>query len=281
MPIDVFLMVLAAALIHATWNAVVKSDGDRLALIKTLFLTHFIVSAGLLPFFAVPALESWPYLVGSAVLNLAYALLLHRAYHLGDLSLVYPLARGVAPLIVTIVTVLFLGEQLSRASQVAVLLIGLGITSVAVARGHAGFRDPRPVLLAVGTGTFIAGYTILDGYGARIAGSAHSYVIWLSLVAGLLVAAVIHFMQRVQRAPINPRSRNAGIFSGLVSYLASWLVIWSMTQAPIALVSALRETGIVLAVIIGVVFLKERLSLIRIASIAATLIGTTILKVNR
>lgn len=281
MPLEVFLMILAAALMHATWNAVVKSDGDRLALIKVLVATQLVVSLCLVPFVAVPAAESWPYLVASAFLSSGYFVLLNRAYHAGDLSLVYPLARGVAPLIVAVISVGLLGERLSRPSQIAVLLIGLGITSLALTRGAAGFRDPRPALLALGTGGLIAVYTILDGLGARAAGSAHGYFVWVSILAALVTFGCIHAMQHGRRVAIGPRSLRAGIATGLISYVSSWLVIWAYTLAPIALVSALRETGIVFAVIIGVVFLKERLNLARLASIATTLIGTTILKFSR
>jgi drug/metabolite transporter (DMT)-like permease len=208
-------------------------------------------------------------------------LFLNRAYQAGDLSLVYPLARGIAPFIVAVVSVGFLGEQLSHASQIAILFIALGITSLALTRGAATLRDPRPVLLALGTGGFIAAYTIIDGIGARAAGTAHGYMIWISLLTAILIVVCVHWLQQGRRTPISRRSRGAGVVAGIMSYGSSWLVIWALTLAPLALVSALRETGIVFAVIIGVVFLKESLSLTRLASIAATLVGTAILKLNR
>jgi drug/metabolite transporter (DMT)-like permease len=174
-----------------------------------------------------------------------------------------------------------LGEHLSHASQIAVLLIALGITSLALTRGAATLRDPRPVLLALGTGGFIAGYTIIDGIGARAAGTAHGYMIWISLLTAILIVASVHWLQLGRRAPVSRRSRNAGVVAGIMSYGSSWLVIWALTLAPLALVSALREAGIVFAVIIGVVFLNERLNLARLASIATTLAGTAILKLSR
>jgi drug/metabolite transporter (DMT)-like permease len=276
MTADVFVMVLGAALVHATWNALVKIDGDRLALIKVMSSTQLVLSLCLLPFVEVPAAESLPYLVASPILNTGYMLLLNRAYQAGDLSLVYPLARGVAPLIVAVVSI-----GLLEASQFAILLIGLGILSLALTRGVGILRDPRPVLLALGTGGFIAGYTIIDGVGARTAGTAHGYMIWLSLLTAILIVGCVHWLQKGGRTPVSERSRNAGIAAGIMSYGSSWMVIWALTLAPLALVSALRETGIVFAVIIGVVFLKERLNLARLASIATTLVGTTILKLSR
>src|SRR5229473_3487923 len=129
---EVFLMVLGAALVHATWNALVKSDGDRLGLIKVMFSTQFAVSVCLLPFVGVPARESWPYLCASAVLGTGYMLFLNWAYRIGDLSHVYPFARGIAPLIVAIVSVVFLGEPMSHIGEVAVVLIALGVASLAL-----------------------------------------------------------------------------------------------------------------------------------------------------
>jgi uncharacterized membrane protein len=174
MSMDVFVMVLGAALVHAPWNALIKTDGDRLALIKVMSATQIVVSLCLVPFVTVPGAESWPYLLVSSAFNTGYMLLLNRAYQAGDLSLVYPLARGVAPLIVVVVSIGILGERLSHASQLAVLLIALGITSLVLTRGAGSIREVRAVLLPLATGGFIAGYTVVDGLGARAAGTPHS-----------------------------------------------------------------------------------------------------------
>jgi drug/metabolite transporter (DMT)-like permease len=281
MPIEVFLMVLGAALVHATWNALIKTDGDRLSLIKIMSGAQIGVSLCLIPFVTAPATACWPFLLASSVLNTGYMLLLNRAYQSGDLSLVYPFARGVAPLVVATVSVTALGEKLTYFNQAAVVLIGLGITSLALTQRPTSLIDLRPVVFAIATGIFIAGYTIVDGLGARVAGSAHSYMIWLSLVTSIIIVACAHWLQRGQQVPIGRRTRNAGIAAGVMSYGSSWVVIWALTLAPITLVSALRETGVVFAVVIGVVILKERLSLSRLASIAATLIGTTVLRLGR
>jgi drug/metabolite transporter (DMT)-like permease len=281
MSADVFVMVLGAALVHATWNALIKIDGDRLALIKVMSATQLVLSLCLLPFVDVPAAESWPYLLASPILNTGYMLFLNRAYQAGDLSLVYPLARGMAPLIVAVVSIGFLGEHLSYASQIAIAFIALGVTSLALTHGAATLRDSRPVLLALATGGFIAGYTIIDGIGARAAGTAHGYMIWISLLTAVLIVGCVQWLQRGRRMRVSRRSRRTGVAAGIMSYGSSWLVIWALTLAPLALVSALRETGIVFAVVIGVVFLNERLNLARLASIAATLVGTAILKLNR
>src|SRR5262249_3761419 len=134
MTFDVFVLVLGAAITHALWNTLVKTDGDRLSLIKIMSGTQFVVSLVLIPFVDIPPAASWFYVVASAALNTAYILLLQRAYAAGDLSLVYPLARGVAPLLVALTSIAVLGEVLTPANRVAVLLIAIGIISLALAR---------------------------------------------------------------------------------------------------------------------------------------------------
>jgi drug/metabolite transporter (DMT)-like permease len=277
---SVFL-VLGAALVHATWNALVKADGDRLSLIELMSGTQILVSLCLIPFVAVPAADSWPFLLASSGLNTSYMFMLNRAYQAGDLSLVYPVARGLAPVVVAIVSTVALGQALSYANQMAVLLIALGITSLALSGKPRSLIDLRPLILAVATAVFIGSYTIVDGLGARVAGSAHAYVVWLSLVTSIVIVACTRWLRRGRREPIRSRTRNAGIAAGLMSYGSAWVVIWALTLAPFAVVSALRETSVVFAVLIGVVVLKERLSLARLASIGTTLIGTTVLKLGR
>ena len=274
-------MVVVAALVHATWNALVKADADRLALTQVMSATQLALSLALVAFVALPQPQSWPYLAASAVLSTAYMLFLNRAYQYGDLSHVYPLARGVAPLIVAGVATGFLGEELTFATRLAVVLIALGIASLSLTRGMQGFRDPRPVLYALLTGGFIAAYTIVDGLGARAAGSPHGYMIWMSGLTAVMTIACIGGLQHGRRQAVSRRTWTRGIACGVLSYATAWLVIWALTLAPMAMVSALRETGIVFAVLIGVFVLHERLSLARLASVMLTLTGTAILKMSR
>lgn len=277
----VFVMILVAALVHASWNALVKAEGDRTALIKVMFLTQLVCSVCLLPFVPFPAPESWPYLCVSAVLGVGYVLFLNWAYQVGDLSHVYPFARGTAPLIVAIVSVILLGEQIGHVGEMAVVLIALGVASLAMTRGADGLREPRAVILSLIASGFVGAYTIIDALGARSAGSPHGYIAWNVLLYAVLVIVCFQMLYRRRAAPIERRIQRNGIISGVMSYASSWVAVWAFTLAPMALVSALRETGIVFAVIIGVVFLHERVSLARLASIGTTLVGTTVLKLSR
>ena len=270
-------MILGAALVHAWWNALVKGEEDRAALLKMMSLTQLACSVCLIPFVAFPAHESWPYLCISAVLGTVYMLFLNWAYRIGDLSHVYPFARGTAPLIVALISVAYLGEQIDHLGQIAVVLIAFGVASLALTRGAAGLREPRPVILSMIASSFVAAYTITDALGARSAGSPHSYYAWNILIYATLATGLFHILHG--RVALGRTLRN-GTISGVMSFASSWVAIWAFTLAPVAMVSALRETSTVFAVIIGVVFLHERLSLTRLASTMTTLIGTTMLKLS-
>src|SRR5262249_28870487 len=150
----------------------------------------------------------------------------------------------IAPLLVALISIVVLGEVLTPANKIAVLLIALGIVSLATTRSPSGATDTRAIMFALATGTCTAAYTVVDGLGARTAGSAHSYMVWLSLITSVLIVGVVHALQRGQRSVVGRRTSRAGIATGVMSYGCSWAVIWAMTKAPLALVSALRETGV-------------------------------------
>ena len=274
-------MVLGAAVLHATWNALVKVNGDRLVMIAIMMMTHVAVALLAILFVTLPTPESWPYIWASTALNTGYCVFLINAYRYGDLSHVYPISRGSAPLIIAVLSVAVVGETLSRQAGWSVVVIALGIMSLALTRGMAGFREPRAILYAVGTGVFIAGYTVVDGVGARLAESAPSYTFWVHLFNGIPITLLALYMRRGQVFVSVRKAWKVGVFGGIVSLSAYWIVIWAMTQAPIALVSAVRETSMVFAVLIGVVVLRERLDLARLVSMATTLIGTVMLKMSR
>ncbi|MBO6637414.1 MAG: EamA family transporter [Roseitalea sp.] len=281
MTTGVFAMVLAAALLHAAWNALVKINADRLVMIAIMMMSQVAAALLVVPFVAPPTPESWPFIAASTVLNTAYCVFLIKAYSHGDLSHVYPLSRGSAPLIVAAISVFIIGETLTRQAGLSVVVIALGIMSLALTRGAAGFTQPTAIFYALGTGIFIAGYTIVDGMGARLAESAHSYTFWVHLFNGIPIALLALYLRRGQVLRSVRKAWKVGVLGGMISLLAYWIVIWAMTLAPMALVSAVRETSMVFAVLIGVLLLKERLDLARLASIGMTLIGTVMLKMSR
>jgi drug/metabolite transporter (DMT)-like permease len=279
--IIVFIAVICAALLHATWNAVVKGGKDKHLGMTAIVLGHAPLAALALPFVPIPAIQSWPWLAAGIVLHLGYQFFLLASYRIGDLTQVYPIARGTAPLLVAAVSILFLGVELSPAELLAIAVIGIGIMSLSLVRQSDGLRNGRAAAMAFATGCFIASYSLVDGLGAREAGTAVGFYAWLSLINALIFSLIMGLRRPGLLRRLPAEAKLAFLFGGSASFVAYALVIWSFTQAPIALVTALRETSIVFALLIGVFFLKERLDLIKLASTAMTLSGAILLRFSR
>jgi drug/metabolite transporter (DMT)-like permease len=277
----VFVAVLLAALFHATWNTFVKVDGDRLVFMAVMMVGSGFAALITTPFFPFPATESWPYIALSILFHDGYIFFLLMAYRYGDLSHVYPLARGSAPLIVAFVSITLIGEQLTDHGLLAVIIVTGGIISLCFTRGAQNLRNPTAVVFALGTGLFLAGYTVIDGLGARLAGNAHSYAAWTLALEVIPFLAFVIWRRKMAVLPQMIRIWKPALLLGGMSLAAYWTVIWAMTVAPIALVATLRETGIIFALIFGIVFLKERLSLVRLVAVFTTLVGAAMLKMSR
>lgn len=257
MSLLVFLAVLAAAFIHAGWNAVIKTGQNKQAGMMLLTLGHSAVAFCIIWFRPVPAPEVWPWILASGLIHTAYQLFLAYAYEQGDLSRVYPLARGGAPLIVLLITLALALDPLGRFELLGILVLGLGI--FLMARGVFSSGESRRMLpFAAGSALATAGYSLVDGLGARLSGDAVGYTAWLLLVSSAFYLPVILMLRgRGALAGIGARWP-AGLLAGGLSYLAYALVVWAMTEAPIALVTALRETSILFAVAFGWWLFGER-----------------------
>ena len=254
----VFIAVLGAALMHASWNALIKGGGDRFAYMLVLTAAECALGLVLYPFFATPDVAALPWLLGSAVLHVGYMLFLTEAYAHGDLAQVYPLARGSAPLIVAIVGALFLHEDVGAAKALAVVCIGLGVMIMSMRGGADLGRIPAKALgYALITAGFTASYTIVDAVGARASHSASAYTCAMFVLSGAgLVAA--GFYRRGRRAlAVDAATLRGGALAGLLSFLAYWVAIWAFTKAPVAMVAALRETSVLMAMLIGVLLMGE------------------------
>lgn len=281
MTTGVFLVVMLAALIHAGWNAAAKGSGDKLRFMVGLVLGHAPFAAGALLFVPLPAWDCWPYVVGGALLHLGYQLFLQQSYRHGDLTHVYPLARGTAPLITAALSVLWLGEQLSAPAWAGILIIAVGLMSLVCVRRADGLWDMRSAATALVTGCFTAGYSIVDGAGARIGGTALGFYAILSLLnaaamAGLMVWRRPGIVGDAIRIGLRP-----AMLAGGASFTAFALVIWAFTQAPIALVAALRETSVIFALLIGVLVLNEGLNIVKIFAATVTTSGALLVKLSR
>ncbi|MDA0786270.1 MAG: EamA family transporter [Proteobacteria bacterium] len=277
----VFAAVLLAALLHATWNAVVKGSGDKHLGMTAIVLGHAPIAIIILLFAPMPDLASWPFYAGGVMLHTGYQLFLLNSYRLRDLTQVYPIARGTAPILVALVSVLFLGVALTATQLLPVFMIAIGVMSLSFVRQRDGLRNPRAAALAFVTGCFIAGYSLVDGLGAREAGTALGFYGWLSLTNAVVFAAIMRITKPGLISRIPTEGLRAFLFGGPASFAAYALVVWAFTQAPIALVTALRETSIIAALIIGVFFLKERLDLAKVASTTITLTGAILLRFAR
>lgn len=262
----VFFAVLFAALLHAGWNAIVKRGLDRFSSILVLALFQSAIAAALLPFFPWPAAAAWPWLLAGSTLHTGYKLFLIRAYRHGELSQVYPLARGAAPMLVALAGAVLLGERLSVTGMAAILAIVAGIALMAFSGGEAVRLSRTALAWALGTACFTAAYTLVDGFGARLSGTAAGFSLWLFLIDGALMIAVA----LASRGPaafgaLRPAWRG-GLAAGAMSLGSYWIAIWAFTQAPLALVAALRETSILFALLIGLVVLRERIGAARWAA---------------
>lgn len=276
MDTQVFLAILAAAAMHAGWNAILKIRLDRLLGITLVAGFAALVSLPLLPFVDVPAVAAWPWLAASVILHIGYNLFLTKAYDAGDLGQVYPIARGSAPLVTAIVGFLFVGEALSPPAVVGVCVLVAGVWFMS-AYGGSGLPSlgGNAVVLALITSLFISAYSISDGLGARIGGTAHGYTLWLFVIDGV-VMVLLAIAMRGQGGIIQAvRHWRSGLIAGCLSLGAYWIVIWAMTKVPIALAAALRESSVLFAAIISVTLLGEPLRLTR--SLAAVLILAGIL----
>ena len=276
----VLIAVLAAALLHASWNAIVKGGSDKLASVGAVIIGHAVPAALALAVVAPPAPASWPWIGLGVALHLGYQGFLIAAYRLGDFSRVYPVARGSAPMIVALVSTTLLGVTLGRAELLAVLLIALGILSIGLTRDRAAPVQNGAVAAALVTGCFIAAYSLADGLGARLSGSPVGFYAWIAILNAVVLAAVLA-VRRPGLLPRLPRHSPAAFWiGGPASFAAYALVVWAFTQAPIALVTALRETSIVFALLIGALVLRERIDLARIASVFVTLAGIALLRLS-
>jgi drug/metabolite transporter (DMT)-like permease len=258
--------VLLAAVLHAVWNALAHAITDQLVGFALIGAAITVGAAGIVLLAPAPSAASWPFLAGSAVLHVAYNLLLMRCYRLGEFGQVYPVARGTSPLLVAVAGAVLVGEQLSLVRLVGVVVISLGLLTLVLV-GGVPTRAARPAIAAaVLTGVTIAAYTTLDGLGVRSADTVAGYTGWLFLLQGpvLPLAAVLARRERLW-GQVRPHLL-AGLAGGLLSLAAYGLVLWAQTRGALAPIAALRESSVIVGAVIGAVVFGERFGRWRIAA---------------
>ena len=270
----VVALVLCAAILHASWNAILRGGSDRLWSATVMSFTATAIAIPGVLILPLPAPPSWPYLGLSSVLQVAYTAFLVFAYRHADLSQAYPLMRGSVPLLATLGAVVFAGEQLSALAISGIALVSLGIMSLAIGKGRA---RPKAVTAALATSLIIATYTVTDGIGARLSGDYLVYVTWVVLLYGVLMPAAFLLVRRKLVVRWSAPETHTALVAGLVQLVTYGTVIWALTLAPIGPVSALRATNIVFAALLGRVFLHEPLTARRLGACVVIAAGAACL----
>lgn len=259
MSFTVFLAVLAAALLHAGWNALLRVGTSRVAAMMVLSAGQGAIGLAIILTRDPPTAAVWPWILASGLIHTGYQTFLAFAYEHGDLGRVYPLARGTAPMITLLVSALWLAEAVSPIETAGILVLGSGIGLLAGGVWNGG-ESRRMLPYAFGSALATAGYTMVDGIGARALGDPVTYLGWVMVVAGVVFATVMLALRGRGAIPAAPRVWVLGMIGSAASYVAYAVVVWAMTQAPIPLVAGLRETSILFAVLIGWLVFGERMT---------------------
>lgn len=267
----VFVIVLFAAALHATWNAVVKIGADKLLTTTLVTATAALLAVFALPFLAAPARPSWGFIGASALLQIAYFVLVARTYRVADMSQTYPLMRGAAPLLVAVASAAFLRERLTLTASLGVGVICAGVLTMAAARQEGNSK--RGVALALSNAVVIAGYTLIDGVGVRRSGAAASYTLWIFLITGLVLVGWALLTRPRTSIRYFAANWRRGIVGGFGTVLSYGLALWAMTAAPVAVIAALRETSILFGAGLSGLVLKERMGWVRILAVGIIAAG--------
>ena len=263
-------LALFAAILHASWNAFLRTGSDRLWTVTVMSFSATVAAIPLAIFHPLPASSAWPYIVLSACLQVGYSLFLVAAYRYGELGQVYPIVRGSVPLLVTVGGFVLAGERLSTLQTLGVVLAALGIMSLSLGKGRAATTS---ILYALATGAIIAAYATVDAVGVRSAGSSGAYTAWVLLVYGMLLP--VTFIICRGKLTVDLRSPDAlkALGGGIFALIAYGAVVAAFALGPAGPITAIRETSVVFAVLIGRLFLGETLTPKRIAACGVVALG--------
>jgi drug/metabolite transporter (DMT)-like permease len=280
MPGSIVFIVLCGALLHASWNAVVKSGGDKFLNAVVIMTIAMVFCGAALPFMVQPDPSSWPYLALSSCLQATYVVLIAKAYGSGDMSVAYPLMRGTAPLLVALVSLPLIGEALPLLRWLGVALVSLGVLAMAFDQVRIAKAGGSTVRIALLNACFIAAYTVTDGIGVRKSGAPIAYTLWISVLHALpLLAFALMTAREKLIAQFKDRWR-MGLFGGFATTASYGAALWAMSQnVPVAAVAALRETSMLFAAAISFFLFKEALGRYRILGILIILSGVALIRI--
>jgi len=274
----VFLLVLFSAVLHASWNSMASKYKNKNVSIPAIVYGHVpacIIAVIILP---MPSIESFPYIILSALIHQGYQNFLLTAYQSGKFTTVYPVARGFGPLVATIISIIFLGVHLKVFTLLSILLISTGVIFIGLF-SKSVLKNYKILYSSLATGLFIGIYSVVDGYGARLSMSAISYMSWVFIFSALIFPIVLKF--RKQKNILKKTLTEGKVIfwvGGFFSYIAYVITVWAFTKAPIPMVSALRESSIIFAILIGYFYLKEKINMYKIISILLIFAGVLGLK---
>ena len=280
MDTHVFYLILFASIIHATWNGMVKKYPNKVVAVSGIVFGHVPCSIAAIIFLPAPSIESIPYIIVSSLIHQGYQWYLFTAYQLGDLTKVYPIARGFGPIIATVISIIFLGLIIHNVSILSIFLISLGIMFVGIF-DHNYYKNKIILKYSLLTGFFIGLYSLVDGYGARVSLSAITYMSWSFIIGALMWSILLKIKkyENVFKKVIN-EGKQIFLIGGTLSFLIYIIVVWGFTKAPIPMVGALRESSILFSIFIGYFFLRERITSIKIISIIFIIAGIAGLKLT-
>ncbi len=281
LPLQLIGLVLLAAFLHASWNALVKSSGDRLLVFTGVHTAAMLAGGILVLFVPLPSIKSLPFLIASVGVHCLYYWSLLSAYKFGDLSQVYPLSRGSAPLLVAAGSAFFAGEFLPPLALAGVAVASIGVMSLTFERGLPWKHDWRPVLYALSTGLWIASYTVIDGMGVRRTENALSYIAWLFFLEGWPVTLYTLKRRRGQITEFVRSKWLRCIAGGLAASTAYGIVIYVMSQGAMGAVAALRETSVIMAALMGTYLLGEKSGGNRILAACIVATGVVLMQLAR
>ena len=275
---SVFLVVLLAALLHASWNALVKSHKDKFLGLAAIVFGSVPWALILILYVPFPSDKAIPYIVLSAIIHNGYYWFLLSAYRFGDYTVVYPISRGSGTILVATVSLILFGVTLTNFELLGIFIVCLGIFSLSF-QNSGELKKHKGIIYSLITGVFIMSYSLTDGYGARISGSFLSYMAWLFPLEAILFLILLTIMK--QREIINRISKH-GKFTffvgGSISTLVYITIVWGFTKAPIPIITALRETSIIFALLIGALLLNEKFTLLKTFAVLSIFFGVILLQ---
>ena len=278
MTTTIIISVLCAAFLHAFWNFLVRSTQDKALGMAAVMFGHLPLSVIGILWSGFPPVTVWPYLIVAAFLHLGYQVFLLNAYRFGELTQIYPIARGAAPLLIALTGLFFVDEALNAQELCAMGLISGSILTYGVWQFQRHRQNVIGMVLALITSGFIASYSLVDGLGTREWGSPVGYYSLLTLCNALLFAPYLRLVHPGVLSQVLTTGRRTFVIGGPASYLAYALVLWACLSAPIAVVSSLRETSVLFALVLGVIVLKERLTPAKVMLILMIFIGVLLLR---